>query len=310
MSLAYSGTPVPTVEVRFDPSGNQIGTTDLPVNVPWNGWRRAGHHLLHVGRDLVTGDQLVLLHDEAGHELWRDDIPVPAGYSTLAIGALDSNGGAAVEIDFSQVLPPHSFYEQILRYDASGHVKWNVPSTPANGGAPVGPDGSVVRSTVGTFTVPLVVTKYDSPAPAFCFGDGILAACPCGNSSTPAEKAGCANSFGHGAALAGSGGASIAADTLVLDVHGATGNALLIVQGSAFQANGGPVSTMALLPANRPLSGGSLQYPQSGDVPISVRGGVVTSRTSTYQGFYRNSASFCTSSTLATTNGVAVHWQP
>jgi hypothetical protein len=48
----------------------------------------------------------------------------------------------------------------------------------------------------------------------YCFGDGVIVPCPCGNATTGAF--GCVNSTGEGAKLAGSGSASVAVNDLAL----------------------------------------------------------------------------------------------
>jgi hypothetical protein len=185
-------------------------------------------------------------------------------------------------------------------------------------GTPVGPDASVLYATVGS-SQPLHVRKSGLVVGAFCFGDDVQTPCPCNNGSPLAAAAGCRNSSGHGATAIGSGTPSLTADALALDVSNATGNVLLFFQGATFEADGRGtpfgdgllcVGAPLVRIATRPLGAGALQYPQSGDPSLSVRGGVLTPGTRTYQGIYRNAASFCTASTLNTTNGVVVHWQP
>ena len=57
---------------------------------------------------------------------------------------------------------------------------------------------------------------------------------------------------------------------------------------------------------------GAAQYPEAGNVAISVRGQtpVGSGAIGYYQTYYRNAAVFCTSSTFNLTNGVVVTYTP
>ena len=56
-------------------------------------------------------------------------------------------------------------------------------------------------------------------------------------------------------------------------------------------------------------SGGASQYPEVGDLSVSVRGGTSTPGTKTYhQLYYRDGAAFCTSASFNATNGRAILW--
>jgi hypothetical protein len=57
-------------------------------------------------------------------------------------------------------------------------------------------------------------------------------------------------------------------------------------------------------------SGGLSQYPRAGDPAISVKGMCVPGVVRMYQGWYRDSASFCTPETYNLTNGVTLSWRP
>ena len=55
--------------------------------------------------------------------------------------------------------------------------------------------------------------------------------------------------------------------------------------------------------------GGASRYPDIGDTnSVSVRGNVTAPGLRTYQVWYRNSASFCTTSAFNLTNGWEVIW--
>jgi hypothetical protein len=57
-------------------------------------------------------------------------------------------------------------------------------------------------------------------------------------------------------------------------------------------------------------AGGSSQYPGAGDPTLSIRGGIGLPGGRTYQVWYRNAVTFCTSATFNLTNGLQVQWLP
>ncbi len=153
----------------------------------------------------------------------------------------------------------------------------------------------------------------------FCFGDGTGTACPCSNESPLGSFAGCLNSTGVGGALDAAGAASVASDSLVLYGFDMPSSSALYFQGSA-QAGAGAGTVfgdglrcasgaVVRLGTTQNVSGAS-QYPDAGDLSISVRGGASAGETHTYQVWYRNAASFCTASTFNLTNGYRVTWTP
>ncbi len=153
---------------------------------------------------------------------------------------------------------------------------------------------------------------------AFCLGDGSGAACPCGNQGLPGQ--GCANSIGVGARLDAHGNASLANDTLRLEVQPVPNSSLLFFQGTQ-RVNSGLGSPFG--DGLRCVGGsvvrlrtrvGALNFaahPAGGDLPISVQGALpLAGGTRHYQVWYRNSANFCTSSTFNLSNGWSVDWTP
>jgi len=172
-------------------------------------------------------------------------------------------------------------------------------------GASFGTPDAFVRMFVGPLITP------------FCFGDGSGTACPCANSGAVGN--GCANSLNaNGANLVGSGTPSIAADTLVLSGSGMPSSSVLYFQGTT-QSGGGAgtlfgdgvrcaAGTVIRLGTKTNVAGSS-QYPELGDIPISIRGSNSAGTTRTYQAWYRNAANFCTTATFNLTNGVEVGWQ-
>jgi hypothetical protein len=161
-----------------------------------------------------------------------------------------------------------------------------------------------------------VFTRYvrpASPGTGYCSGDGTSTACPCGPG---AAGNGCPNSVNqNGASLAGTGTASIAADTLVLEGRGMPNNSALYLQGTTriavvfgdgLRCAGGAVIRLGI----ESNVGGASRYPGTGDPSVSVRGLVTAPGTRTYQVWYRNAANFCTSSTFNLSNGLQLNWGP
>jgi hypothetical protein len=152
----------------------------------------------------------------------------------------------------------------------------------------------------------------------FCFGDGSGTLCPCSNSSAPGSGAGCTNSVGTGALLAAGGQSSLSGDTLVLTGSGmpASVPALYfqgtlqrasgfgIAVGDGLECAGGALVRMGV----RFNTGGMSQFPGTGGTPISIVGHPSAGTTRTYQVWYRDPASFCTTSTFNFSNGVSVIW--
>ena len=174
--------------------------------------------------------------------------------------------------------------------------------------------GSVVEAAVDDFKVR---TTTCTGFASFCAGDGSSLPCPCGNNG--ASGAGCANSaFANGATLAGSGTASVAADTVLLSAANLTGTTCVFFQGDAQQSpvvvdDGlGCVTGTVVRLGTKSVVANASAYPQAGDALISVRGAVpAAGATRYYQCFYRNAVSaFCPPATSNRTNGAVVLWGP
>jgi len=173
-----------------------------------------------------------------------------------------------------------------------------------------------VASPAGeAYTVVFVQFTVGSPTPpptAYCFGDGTGTACPCGNSGAAGN--GCASSVNpNGGNLAFSGTASISADTLTLLGTGMASSSVLYFQGTTqisslfgdgLRCTGG---TVIRLGTKTNVLGAS-QYPEVGDLSVSVRGVNVAGNVRNYQAWYRNAAAFCTTSTFNLTNALNVTW--
>ena len=173
---------------------------------------------------------------------------------------------------------------------------------------------SAATSIAGTFTIAENGAAC-APGVAFCAGDGSAAACPCGNSSPAGSGAGCLNSLGSGARLAGNGVPRLASDTLVLQGSGMPDSQALYFQGTTQVAQafgdglrcaGGSILRLG----TRTNSGGTSSWPPTGDASVSVRGSVLAPGIRTYQVWYRNAALYCSPSTFNLTNGYLVTWLP
>lgn len=153
-----------------------------------------------------------------------------------------------------------------------------------------------------------------------CLGDGTQGACPCGNNGIAGR--GCGNSIGAG------GGAllnvfdtpSTTEDTLRLQASGMpAGTACLFFQGTTVDAPtafgdglrciGGTL--VRLIVKTAPLGAAQTPAPGSSEPSLSTAGLVpVGGGTRTYQVWYRDAATFCTSATFNLTNGILVDWAP
>ncbi len=150
-----------------------------------------------------------------------------------------------------------------------------------------------------------------------CYGDGSGTACPCGNNSAVGTNSGCLNSLGLGGKVDASGIASIGSDSLTLLGSNMPNSSALYFQGTAPSAGGAgamfgdglrcAAGTVIRLKTVTNV-GGLSQYPQAGDLSISVRGMVATPGDRYYQVWYRNAAAFCTVSTFNLTNAVRATW--
>jgi len=159
----------------------------------------------------------------------------------------------------------------------------------------------------------------DAPGTDFCFGNSVVVTCPCGNSGAAGN--GCASSINPaGANLIATGSGSVSSDSVVLTGSGMPNGSALYFQGTAQVAGGfgAPFGDglrcaggSVLRLGTKTNAGGTSQYPELGDLSVSVKGAVPPAGgTRIYQTWYRNAAAFCTVSTFNLTNGVEITWQP
>ncbi|MAF65620.1 MAG: hypothetical protein CMJ84_08185 [Planctomycetes bacterium] len=149
-----------------------------------------------------------------------------------------------------------------------------------------------------------------------CFGDGGGTPCPCGNDGAGGE--GCRNTGGTGCVLAGSGTASVVADTVVLTAAGALGTqAGLFFQGNEILGGGDGITfgdglrccgtQVVRLQIVFPDSGGTA----ASSAPLAVGGGALAGDTLCYQFWYRdpNGGGVCGAG-FNLSNACSVAWTP
>jgi hypothetical protein len=119
--------------------------------------------------------------------------------------------------------------------------------------------------------------------------------------------------------LRGTGLASLAADTFVLQGTGMANSSALYFQGTTRLSGGaGAVFGDGLRCAGGTIvrlgtklnAAGTSQYPGPSDLSVSVRALVPAGAVRTYQAWYRNAAVYCSASTFNLTNGVEATWAP
>ncbi|MBL8863588.1 MAG: S8 family serine peptidase [Planctomycetes bacterium] len=159
--------------------------------------------------------------------------------------------------------------------------------------------------------------RGDMPGIPFCFGDGSGAPCPCSNASVPGSCTGCLSSLGLGGKLRSTGRASLASDTVTLIGTDMPNSSALYFQGTLMQSGGAGVAFGdglrcaggAIVRLATQVNGAGVStYPLPGQQPVSQRGLVGAPASRTYQVWYRNAASFCTSATFNLTNGLHIVW--
>lgn len=208
--------------------------------------------------------------------------------------------------------------EDVLRYQhglsaaLTGWHLWYAKDVSADGRTICG-YGSNAAGNAEAWVVKLATSSFKS----FCFGDGYGTVCPCGNDSPPASVAGCLNSFGTAGKLVASGTASVAADSVVLSGTSMSPALAIYLQGTAgtfpgdVYGDGKLCTSGALIRLGAKLNSGAGAsiYPAAGELKVSVKGLVpALGGKRYYQTYYRNSASFCTSATYNSTNGVEITW--
>ncbi len=170
----------------------------------------------------------------------------------------------------------------------------------------------------GVFTL----TTLNATGHPFCLGDNVSATvCPCGNSVPVGTRSGCRNTTGAGAKLEAAGFADVSNDSARLLVSGLTpGAPILFFQGDAKQSSGYGlsfgdgvrcVSGTVIRLGTKFATNGTTMFPNTGDPLLHIAGAIPPAGgVALYQGWYRNSSSFCLPATFNLTNGLEVAWLP
>lgn len=150
-----------------------------------------------------------------------------------------------------------------------------------------------------------------------CFGDGAIGACPCSNAGPVGIARGCVNSTGVGAAIAGTGNASVSQDSFALNVSGLPSTTpVLLFQGQ--NLGGGAVfgdgrlclSGSVRRLSTRSSSAGVVTWPWFSSTKLSVLGQIPASgATVHYQAWYRNPLGPCASG-FNLSNSATRTWVP
>jgi len=184
-------------------------------------------------------------------------------------------------------------------------------------------DGAVIAFS--SLSDNLVGFDYNGTADAFrrecrvgtLFCSPTNSTCPCGNGGN--GRSGCGNSTGVGALLDVRGVPSISGDTLALIATGLpSATPVLFLQsphpagssggpfGDGVRCVAGPITFLGVAYARQGIA--TFGYASSG-APLSVLAVLSpTGDVRTYQAWYRDTASFCTSQPFNMTNGVEVWW--
>jgi len=187
----------------------------------------------------------------------------------------------------------------------------------------------VPQDTNGTWDV-FVRDLQPAEATPFCFGDGTVVPCPCGNNGSPLH--GCANTaagWTGGSILTANGSASLSNDTLRMTSYGESyawthamsalfqGDTAIAPEhyGDGLRCVGGNLKRLYA----RDAVGGVVTLPQSGDPSMSARSAALgdalsVGATRYYQVQYRDRADwFCPSpqgNTWNVSSGLSVVWAP
>lgn len=163
---------------------------------------------------------------------------------------------------------------------------------------------------IGESTLLMLGERVTDSKTQYCFGDGIVGVCPCGNDG--GEFRGCAGTSQIGALLDGNGQASISNDSLILQVRSAapsvsglffsgTQRTAQLTFGDGLRCVGGTLKRLEVAPTN-----------SSGDAetqsPLSTVGGVTAGSTLYYQYWYRDVNGPCGSGFNAS-GALSVYWK-
>lgn len=320
------------------------GTISVGGIARWNGtsWSAVG-----TGNQPVFAWDLAVFNDGTGEALyaigpspsppfvlrrfdgssWQDVETFPLGQGFFHLQVFDDGDGPALygAGDFVQVGGVAA--RNIARFD--GH-SWKALGSGLN--AHVGALGVYQHNGVSELVVsgefgmagallsPWFATWHacETPLDTFCFGDGSLAPCPCGNQGV--RHHGCRNSVEPLGAVLGASG-SPANDSLVLTASRETPNALtILLQGSEELLGVNPFGdglrcvggTLVRLDTRNAVAG-TVIVPGPGESSIMTRSAargdpLGTGSVRRYQTYYRDVNAFCANGTFNVSNGVRVVW--
>jgi hypothetical protein len=327
----FVNSPLPNTGVllSYDPSGQLRWSDQLPPgsgNTIGNSVAMDPWGYVVVASTWGSGS-LVIKYATNGNEAWDRTLD---GLSPLSF-AMGPNGD--MTLGGIRPVTPQTADMVITRLGANGSVRWtqDIDVSGGNeilGGLVLAPNGHVgVTGWTASYALGVGYGPSDAltvdlfpQSTSFCYGDGVATACPCGNSSSPFEQAGCSNSTGFAGRLFDSGDASISADTLLLTATSVPGSALFF-QGTSRTAGGAGApfgdglrcvgGSVVRLHTVTPSGVNVASYPSGvGALPIHVLGSTAAGDVRHYQCWYRNAAAFCTPSTFNLTQGLTITWGP
>jgi hypothetical protein len=271
-------------------SGHHVGAS-LPVTLPAGGMQAPTPAFLPDAVSLAAFDGTLDYAGPSGHTYTFADETGDGGPSQYADVFTDAG---------------------LQAYVGTGSITIGIGPVGQTG--PYAPPG--IQSSVSISADALIHVRYTyDPFPAHICRAQSWSGCPCAN--VPSNlNAGCANSAGtFGGVIDASGTSSIAADTLVLQGSSMTSSSALYFQGTSYahaQAVYGDglvcVGGTIVRLGTKVNASGSSQFPETGDPPISVGGGVAQPGPRSYQVVYRDAGSFCTPSSFNATSGMVILW--
>lgn len=334
-NLVIAGFDASTGAERFatalDGQGNLFGIAVAPDGVVVVTGERI------IPAPISTSATFTVAVDAQGNELWRALHHPPQGTRSSIGRAVRIDAGGDVLITGAEKKDSDPEAKPlVIRYPRSiAPIEgWSSTQLPVNAAGPafafafpvaatLDVDGSVrIGGTGSTAAVARQATAWRlvPDGRTSCVGDGSLVACPCSNSSTSFERAGCSNTVGFGGKLEWSGSASLAVDTLRLHASSmpATTTALFLQGagsgvaptpfGDGIACLAGPISRLRTVGA---VQGRAVNPSGVGPVAISIQGSVtLAGSVRTYQARYRDAAPFCTTAGWNSTNAIEVTWRP
>jgi hypothetical protein len=264
-----------------DAADDDEPNVSIDSNVIVVSWRR---------RSLVTGESDVYFvrSDDAG-TTWT--APAPLNTNAATDAGNDVNPRTAT--------------------DLKGHWvgTWTTDDTL---GGTIGTDDDVVHTG-------FLATENSANSLPYCYGyaeSGSASPCPCSNDAVIGSRLGCANSSGVGANIEPTATLIVSAGSRFLRVNGIpAGAAALVFQGTGVQnfGLGTPFGDGRLCVGGTILRLGVAFAGSNGVAVLSfspLAAGVVAGDVRFYQGWYRDSAVFCTSATFNLSSAAACLWRP